>query len=262
MKILRKILKLLLGKPATEESVKQSDLVNIPKSDARDLVRQLILDSLALTQIPHLSTLVGTAISAPIEKRVFVWRSSVVEAILELQRTRPADIKVEELAQNEEFGTTVLRATNVVMSTHRKEKHDMLRNAVLNSALPDAPVDDERTVFLNLIEEFSVTHIFILLSLEQFRAPRGLSLSLSNPQWRNESQLKELYELLSKHLQEPRPQYQFFVSILSDVYNKGLIDNYHSDESHPSSPSKRSLSPELTDFGRRFLDFNESPLDD
>ena len=60
----------------------------------------------------------------------------------------------------------MLRATNAAMSTHRKEKHEMLRNAVLNSALPNAPEDDERTVFLNLVDEFSVTHILVLKAFQ------------------------------------------------------------------------------------------------
>ena len=60
--------------------------------------------------------------------------------------------------------TTMLNAARIVTYTHRKEKHEMLRNAVLNSALPNAPEDDERTVFLNLAEEFSVAHIHVLKS--------------------------------------------------------------------------------------------------
>ena len=259
MKILRKILKLLLGKPATEESVKQSDLVNIPKSDARDLVRQLILDSLALTQIPHLSTLVGTAISAPIEKRVFVWRSSVVEAILELQRTRPADINVEELAQNEEFGTTVLRATNVVMSTHRKEKHDMLRNAVLNSALPDAPVDDERTVFLNFIDQLSPTHAIILKTFSQPVVSDGLGFSLEDSDWKSNVGVGFLFDFVQNVTPETELDYNFFILVLSDLHNRDLISNTHQ-ERH--SLARFSHWPELTALGCRFLKFIESPFDD
>ena len=242
------------------ENMNPPSIPEIPNSDGSDIAYGIGQVILSLLPGP-VNSIAAMLIRSPMDRRNDNWRIQLTKVIAYLFE-RMDENTFEALKHNEEFATTILHATRAAMFTHRKEKHEMLRNAVLNSALPNAPEDDERTVFLNLIEEFSVTHIFILLSLEQFRAPRGLSLSLSNPQWRNESQLKELYELLSKHLQEPRPQYQFFVSILSDVYNKGLIDNYHSDESHPSSPSKRSLSPELTDFGRRFLKFIESPLDD
>ena len=64
--------------------------------------------------------------------------------------------------RDEEFAQLAACTRMQFMFTHRKEKHEMLRNAVLNSALPNAPEDDERTVFLNLVDEFSL-HTFMIL---------------------------------------------------------------------------------------------------
>ncbi len=233
-------------------------LPEVPKPDGSDLARKAMVAIASV--IPFAAPVVDMVLPSPFGNKLIKWLMELKEDFEKLEK-KVGELDAKALAEDEEFMTTMLNAARIVSYTHRKEKHEMLRNAVLNSALPDAPEDDERTAFINLIEEFSVAHIMILLSLKQFKAPQGLSLSLSDPQWRINSQLNTLYDLLSKHLQEPRPQYQFFISILSDVYNKALIANYHSDESHPSSPSRRSYCPELTNFGHRFLDFIESPLD-
>ena len=146
------------------------------------------------------------------------------------------------------------------MSTHREEKHEMLRNAVLHSALPNAPIDDERTVFLNLLDEFSVAHIQVLKAFDHLYALEGLWLSFEDAKWRlNGLALDSLFDFVGREIQGARPEYHLFISILSDLHNRELISNTHP---RKGLAARMSDQPELTDFGRKFLEFIEFPLDD
>lgn len=259
MTFVKKILHWLIGKTANQDVSEQPDFIEIPKSDGRDLVRQLALDTVSLSQIPHLRTLVGASISSPIENRVLAWRKSVAEALLELQQRRPSDIDFDSLVKSEEFGTTWLRATNVVITNHRKEKHEMLRNAVLNSALPSAPEDDERTIFLNFVDEFSVVDVLILTTLLHPATYNLLGFSLDEGNWRSNAGAFELFDFMQKETPGNELKFDFFVQALSKFHARSLISNTHSESRELSNMSH---VPEVTSFGRRFLKFIESPLDE
>lgn len=58
--------------------------------------------------------------------------------------------------------SAAVQATRATVSTHRREKLEALRNAVLNSALSRALDHERQTIFFHLIEMFSVTHFDIL----------------------------------------------------------------------------------------------------
>ena len=210
-------------------------LTEVPKPDGSDLARKAMVAIASV--IPFAAPIVDMVLPSPFGNKLIKWLMELKEDFEKLEK-KVGELDAKALAEDEEFMTTMLNAARIVSYTHRKEKHEMLRNAVLNSALPEAPVDDERLVFLNLVDEFSVVHIRILFSLKKFKAPQGLSLSLSDPQWRINSQLNTLYDLLSKHLQEPRPQYQFFVlDSFRCLHARALIAN---------SPLRTSAHPTLS----------------
>ncbi len=58
------------------------------------------------------------------------------------------DIRLEDLQSNEQFISTVMQVSQIVLRTHQAEKRTALRNAVLNAALPQAPEDALQQVFL------------------------------------------------------------------------------------------------------------------
>ncbi len=111
---------------------------------------------------PIFSALFGTVIlPPPISKRLNDFLSEVTEELKELEQ-KVENFKIEDLAKNESFLTTLIHAYELVIRTHQEEKLEALRNAVLNSALPNAPEDDIKIIFLKLIESFTVTHIKLL----------------------------------------------------------------------------------------------------
>ena len=61
----------------------------------------------------------------------------IAEVIRRLEEHK--GITPEQLRENPAFIDAVLSATNAAIRTSQEEKRKALRNAVLNSALPDAP---------------------------------------------------------------------------------------------------------------------------
>ena len=53
-------------------------------------------------------------------------------------------------------------ATRTIERTHDQAKKNALRNAVLNSALPDAPDADTQAMLLSLIDRYTPSHLRLL----------------------------------------------------------------------------------------------------
>ena len=68
----------------------------------------------------------------------------------------------EALARDEAFISAFAQATQAALKTHRPEKLDALRNAVVNVALGKEPDVDRQTIFLSLVERFTPLHILLL----------------------------------------------------------------------------------------------------
>ena len=149
-------------------SEKQSE--GLPKREAVDVVHAVV--KAGLSAIPYAggaaSELLSLVIGPPLEKRRDNWLEGIATRLEQLEKERE-DFKVEDLAENESFVTAVLRATRQALATHRKEKLEALRNAVLNAALPNAPDDDLQLMFINFIEDLTPWHLRILSFLAGIR---------------------------------------------------------------------------------------------
>jgi hypothetical protein len=108
-----------------------------------------------------LQVLFENVFSAPIEKRKQAWLEQLVEVVTELQR-RVEGLTAEKLATNETFITVAMQASQMAVRNHQKEKLQALRNAVLNSALPNPPQEDEQMIFLRLIDQLTPWHLRVL----------------------------------------------------------------------------------------------------
>ncbi|MGD1698652.1 hypothetical protein [Dapis sp. BLCC M229] len=66
---------------------------------------------------------------------------------------------------NPTFQTTFKKAIRIAECEHQQEKLEALRNAVLNSAIPNSLKDDIQAIFLKWIDELTVSHIKLLRML-------------------------------------------------------------------------------------------------
>ena len=142
--------------------MEQTNKYEPPKPTAKDHVHTLT--SAGIASIPVLGAaateLFQTIITPSLERRRAVWMNDVAGGLRALEEEKR--LWLEDLAENGVFIDTVLYASSAAMRTSREEKREALRNAVLNSALPNAPDESQQQMFLQLIDTLTVWHLRIL----------------------------------------------------------------------------------------------------
>jgi hypothetical protein len=130
------------------------------KSMGREIVERAA--EAALGSVPVVGNALAvtfvTALGWRLEQRREKWFTELAEGVEELRR-RVNDLDLEDLASNDLFVDAVVTATRTVEHTHQAEKIEALRNAVLNSVAPGAPDADTQTIILNLIDQFTPSHM-------------------------------------------------------------------------------------------------------
>jgi hypothetical protein len=105
------------------------------------------------------------ALNHKLNKRRERWFTELAQVVEELQ-DRFDGFDPESLAENEAFVDAVVTATRIVDRTSQREKIEVLRNAVLNSALPAAPDQDIQQLYFALIDDLTPTHMRLLNLLD------------------------------------------------------------------------------------------------
>ena len=99
-----------------------------------------------------------------LERRRDEWLRRLGMAVEEL-RTRLEGFDPRDLEGNEAFVSTVIAASTIAVRTHQAEKLEMLGNAVVNAAMPNAPADYEQMTYLRLVDELTPLHVRVLALL-------------------------------------------------------------------------------------------------
>lgn len=107
-----------------------------------------------------LAELAGSFFRTPYQKRVDEWQAQVGEVLSKLATDRGVDLT--SLQEDAKFLDTVLHATQIAMRNSNKEKRRALRNALLNSALPAAPDEAQRLMFLRYVDILGPLHLALL----------------------------------------------------------------------------------------------------
>ena len=191
----------------------------------------------------------STLIEPPMERRKKKWMNKVTEAINELYRKKI--ITEKDLQENEQFFTALVHASSTAIKNHEEEKLDALRNAVLNSALPDAPDDTQQHLFLNLVDSCSSWHI-ALLKLFQNPAQWAEDNNHQFPNWSTgalNSVILSAYPTLK--------DYQAMYSLIfKQLCRDGLLG---SDNLGTTMTGAGMLSKRTTRFGDEFIKFISPP---
>jgi hypothetical protein len=111
-----------------------------------------------------IAVLLAVALDYRLNQRRERWFTELAEAVEGLQE-RFDGFHPDALADNDAFVDAVMTATRIVDHTSQIEKLGMLRNAVLNSALPTAPDEDVQRLYFTLIDQLTPTHMHLLTLL-------------------------------------------------------------------------------------------------
>ena len=114
------------------------------------------------------SELVGL-LSSPVALRRDAWLEDLERRLRDLE-SKVTGFRLEDLAQNDQFVSPTLVATQGALKTHQKEKLDAFKNAVLNVALGKDSNSDRQSQFLALVDRFTAAHLTLL---RFFQDPAG-----------------------------------------------------------------------------------------
>src|SRR5262245_27503577 len=118
-----------------------ADKYDPPKQSTKDLAHSAIRAAIGTVPVVGSAALefFNNVLKPPVEKRVEEWMEAVAEGVRRLEER--GVLTVEDLTKSEAFVTAAMRASEMAIRIHQREKIEALRNAVLNSALPGAPED-------------------------------------------------------------------------------------------------------------------------
>jgi hypothetical protein len=103
----------------------------------------------------------GLLVMGPLTRRRDEWWADVAQRVRYLE-SKEQGFKFEDLANDAQFVSAMIQATQSAERTHRKEKLEALRNAVLNIALGHKPAEDLQAIFLSLVDSFAPVHLELL----------------------------------------------------------------------------------------------------
>lgn len=165
-----------------------------------------------------LAEFLSMVIAPPLEKRRDEWLIEIFSRLKRLEE-KVEGFKIENLAQNENFISILLYATQVAMRTHQREKLDALRNAIINSALRPTVDENLQLMFLNLVDRYTPWHLTILQFLDNPRL-YGESHGIKYPSRTSGGNLGTLIELTFPELNKKQ---EFYDQIVKEMISNGLL---------------------------------------
>lgn len=235
----------------------ENDKYKAPKPGGDDTAHTLARAGIG--SIPVLgaaaSELFNTVILPPLEKRRIKWMEDVAEALKKLEQKNT--ISIEDLSQNEAFINATLHASQAALRTNQEEKLKALRNAVINSALPNSPDEDIQQIFLNLVDIFTQWHLRVLKFLKD-PPYGGIPLKMVYTY----IHLSALPEAIEKTYPQLKGRYNFYYQIIKELSDRGLVNMSASDTTHEMATMKGIPSTQVTKLGAEFLAFIEFQIDE
>jgi len=224
-----------------------------PKPDKKDNRNHYVKGALAA--IPYVGGLAAALfediIPSSLEKRTRQYMEEIGLGLEDLEKRGAIDI--EELRDNEQFISITLQAARIALRTHQKEKLEALRNAALNSALPNPPEESLQTIFLNLVDTLTEWHIKIL---KLFRDPKSWFQKNNLPL--KTSGLKIRLDLVRLAFPELAQEGFLVDHIWQDLIEKRLIKPAGLGDGILDRDIIEALNSRL---GIEFLDFISNPLE-
>lgn len=189
--------------------------------------------------------------SSPLEKRRHAWLEQLAEIVATLQK-KIDDFSLEKLSQNESFITVALQASQIAVRNHQQEKLNALRNAVLNSALPNPPDEDLQVIFLRLIDQLTPWHLRVLTLLDN---PENWmqTNNISNPGW----DMGCVSTVIEHCLPALRTRSELYNQIVRELQTEGLITQ--GQFLNGTMTGQGMLQSRTPGLGKHFLKFITEP---
>jgi hypothetical protein len=188
-------------------------------------------------------------VAPPLEKRRDAWLIEVVNRLKKVER-EVEGFKIENLAQNEEFISTLLYATQVAMRTHHEEKLEALRNIVVNSALDITAEENIHLIFMNMIDRYTPLHILIIHFIENPSTFIPTYIGTKTDALSFADNIRDAFKMTYPEIHIIDEYYE---QIIRDLISDGLI------KSEKVLYRDKYLKPKITVLGGEFLTLIRAP---
>lgn len=165
-------------------------------------------------------------------------------------RDRFESLDAEALRNNEQFQATVVQAVRIEAATASAAKKEMLRNAILNSAV--GTIDENvRHVFMVMIEQFTPMHLALLKLLQNPKANEVYVNATKN------LMMGSMNDPISKALPEVTREPAMFSRVTEDLHRYGCtnISSFNGMMTGGASMQNKMT----TSFGDSFIAFVSAP---
>lgn len=230
-----------------------------PELDKGDVAHRAVKG--LITAVPILGGLgaefFDLIIAPPLEKRRDEWIESIALRLDELEK-RENSFYIENLSQNQIFITIIMNATQSAIKNHQKEKLDILRSAVLNSAISNTPEEDLQIMFVNYIDELTVWHIKILKFLNNPNSWKG-DITPEMDQINGKFYATfNLRKILLNNFPQLKDEYEFYGQVIKDLNTRGLIRTESMKFTNNAHTKLRMNC--VTQMGKKFIEYIIPPL--
>ena len=162
-------------------------------------------------------------------------------------------VAIESLSQNDQFVDVAIEATYIALKTSAQEKREALKNAVLNTALPNPPEESLQNMFLSFIESLTVLHLRLL---ELFNNPEEY-IAKHNGQFGNIS-MGSMSQLIESVFPELKGRRDLYDLIWKDLFSKALVTI---NGLHTMMTANGVMTKRTTHIGELFLKFIKDPVE-
>lgn len=225
-----------------------------PKESIGDKAHALAKAGISSVPIPGAgigAELFGWLVTPPLQARQQQWMNDVADDLKKLHDQKGIDI--ESLRDDPAFIDTLLNASRIAVATSDEEKRAALRNAILNSATPEAPDVIRRAMYLRLVDQLTTWHI------------RMLDFFSDPPAWfnRNNKQPRQFYatsnlpQVWAVAYPEMAQQADLSKRIAMQLNAEGLLSI---SEWMTTMSASGAYDARGTSFGNDLLKFIRSPL--
>ena len=204
----------------------------------------------ALAAIPvfggPINEVVSLVLTPAVQRRRDEWFKEMAEDVHWL-KAKVEGFNAENLVENEAFVSATIQATLIAIGTHQQEKRAMLRNALVNIAVGKGPDEDMQHIYLQLIDEFTPSHVKILHFLWTASSRVAATYNGMLPRFQT---YREVLDLLEP---EFRGKTDLLQQILTDLNRRGLSTLQGVNLAFPQQV--------MTNQGIAFLQFVLAPVD-
>ncbi len=224
----------------------------VPKKSKGDVAHAITRSGLGA--IPYAGAaateLLNAVITPPLERRRQLWMEEIGNGLRELEEKM--GVVLEQLQENDGFIDAALVASQLAIRNSEEEKINALRNAVLNSALPNPPDKSLQDMFFSFIDMFSVWHLKLLILFQN--PPEWLENNKKDVGNISMGAMSHLIEVAYPELNGRRDLYD---QIWKDLYLRGLVST---EGLHGMMTGGGVVAKRTTNIGDAFISFIKSPI--